>query len=177
MITLERRVRRELAKLGIPKKYLGEKYLVMALEMLEEEPTKLCCVSKMLYIDIASRFKTTPAAVERNIRTLATVVWEKAERDQLWKLAGRVLKRKQTNTEFIDMMVAKCVEGCYICCEDCLKRSRCEDYAELIEEDSEYESDSEDEMDPNQAGSRELEEKGKRGRKRKKQADFSAQAE
>ena len=165
MITLERRVRRELAKLGIPKKYLGEKYLVMALEMLEEEPTKLCCVSKMLYIDIASRYKTTPAAVERNIRTLATVVWERAERDHLWKLAGRVLKRKQTNTEFIDMMVAKCVEGCYICCEDCLKRSRCEDYAELIEDDFEYESDGEGEINPDRVDN-EKSEKEKRGRKR-----------
>lgn len=109
-MTYERKVRKELSKLGIPEKYAGEKYLVMALELLEDDPLKLCCVSKLLYIDIAARYKATPAGIERNIRTLSMAVWRDADRDALWKLAGRVLKRKQTNTEFIDMFVAKCIE-------------------------------------------------------------------
>lgn len=110
MNDLKRRVRRELSRLGIPEKYLGEKYLVMALELLEEDPIKLCCVSKLLYIDIASYYKTTPAGVERNIRTLSNAVWQRGDRDQLWALAGRKLTKRQSNTEFIDMMVAKCIE-------------------------------------------------------------------
>ena len=104
MTALRKIVRNEFDKLGVPNGYSGEDFLTFAIKLLQEQPLRLCCVSKMLYIDIADFYHTNPVCVERNLRTFINVVWEKGDRKGLERMAGRELKKRPSNIDFIDMV-------------------------------------------------------------------------
>ena len=57
-----------LRELGIPSHLAGYLYLVEAVVMVAQEPTLLRRVTAGLYLALADRYHTTPAAVERAIR-------------------------------------------------------------------------------------------------------------
>jgi len=96
---------RDIVDLGISGGLLGEECCYIALNMLEEDPLLLCCMCKALYTGIAERMNTTSACVERNLRTLVGKLWLADDHIYLDKIAGRELKEKPTNGEFLDMML------------------------------------------------------------------------
>lgn len=69
-----------------------------------EEETRLDCISKLIYLDVAKYYNTLPSCVERNIRTLISAIWEHGNYTCFEKIAGRRLKKKPTNKEFMDMI-------------------------------------------------------------------------
>lgn len=104
MKKFDKKVRNELKKMGISGGYLGEKFLALALQLLDEDSTRLCCVSKLLYEDIAKSYRTSASCVERNFRTLTSAIWNKGNRKHLEKIAGCHLECRPSNIEFLDMM-------------------------------------------------------------------------
>lgn len=96
---------KEIKKMGIQDNLLGEEYFYIAMDIIQEEPLRLCCMSKMLYIDIAKQTGTNPACIERNLRTLISKLWNIDNHKYLNKIAGYQLKKKPTNREFLDMMM------------------------------------------------------------------------
>ena len=65
-----------LLSLGMPPNLLGYTYIITALEFISLNPLYLNVITKGLYKDIADKYGTTPASVERGIRHAICVAWQ-----------------------------------------------------------------------------------------------------
>ena len=92
-----------LHRLGATANYTGFSYLVRALQLCAEEPERLLLVTKWLYPDVAKQYGTNWKAVERNIRTVITVVWEQ-NRAMLEGLARRPLLQRPCAAQFLSIL-------------------------------------------------------------------------
>ena len=88
MRKIREQIYQDLRKLGLADSYYGEKFLYLALEIIQEEPTRLCCISKQIYPEIAKQYDTNIVCVERNLRTFIS----------------KTLNKKPSNGEFLDIM-------------------------------------------------------------------------
>lgn len=104
MRKIREQIYQDLRKLGLADSYYGEKFLYLALEIIQEEPTRLCCISKQIYPEIAKQYNTNIVCVERNLRTFISKLWETGHYEYLEKLAGKTLNKKPSNGEFLDIM-------------------------------------------------------------------------
>ena len=89
--------------LGVPMHFKGYRYLINAIEMLQENDDLK--MTKELYVDIASKYKDTPARVERAIRYAIEFAWTKgnieyALVDKIFGNSIDVRKNKPTNMQF-----------------------------------------------------------------------------
>lgn len=91
-------------KLGISSKYAGFDMLEYAITLTCENDVILKSITKKLYPQIAKHFNTTSLCVERNIRTIINVCWEKGNRELLNEIAGYQLKEKPSVSKFIDII-------------------------------------------------------------------------
>ena len=89
--------------LGITAKYKGFSFIVYAIELALEDPTRLQLVTKRIYPAIARRFHTSAACVERNIRTATRAAWEHNPR-LLAALAHYDLAECPSPTQFIAVL-------------------------------------------------------------------------
>lgn len=92
-----------LTRLGLKSNYIGFFHTAFALELALQEPAALCMVTKWIYPAVARRCKTSPAAVERNIRLTSDRVWASAS-DRLSALAGVPLTRRPANAVFLAIL-------------------------------------------------------------------------
>lgn len=104
MRKIREQIYQDLRKLGLADSYYGEKFLYLALEIIQEEPTRLCCISKQIYPEIAKQYDTNIVCVERNLRTFISKLWETGHYEYFEKLAGKTLNKKPSNGEFLDIM-------------------------------------------------------------------------
>ncbi len=96
-----------LQQLGLPSHLLGYKYLKDAIIMSLQDHTLLNGVTKKLYPEIASKYNTTGARVERSMRHSIEVAWIKGDINALNHYFGYTVsaeKGKPTNSEFIAML-------------------------------------------------------------------------
>lgn len=84
---------RLLVRLGGSPNFKGFWQCAHAVDLAIREPIRLTLVTKWLYPDAAKPFRTTWLAVERNIRTLRDLIWEKHP-ELLSELAGFVLSSR-----------------------------------------------------------------------------------
>ena len=89
-----------LHKLGITANYSGYFYTATAVALVHRQPDRLLLVTKWLYPDIARQHKTTWQCVERNIRTVIALAWERNPA-LLADLAGYPLANKPNVGQFI----------------------------------------------------------------------------
>ena len=92
-----------LHRLGITANYGGYFYTAYAVCLAEQQPDRLLLVTKWLYPDIARQYATTWQCVERNIRTVITLAWERNPQ-LLAVLAGYPLKHKPSVGEFVSFL-------------------------------------------------------------------------
>ena len=82
-----------LTRLGITADYTGFHQTAYAVQLAVDDPSRLQLTSKLLYPDVAEHFKTNWQCVERNIRTISQMAWERnpALLSELfgYKLTGR----------------------------------------------------------------------------------------
>lgn len=93
-----------LKKLGITPNYIGFHQILSAVEFVNRNPDTLFSVTKTLYPAIAKEYGTTWKAVERNIRSIVSMAWERNPalvRD----MAGYPLKSKPKAAQFIAMLI------------------------------------------------------------------------
>ena len=64
-----------LYQLGVTRNYKGFPQTALAVEPCAGQPDRLLQVTKLVYPDVARRYGTSWAAVERNIRTVSGVIW------------------------------------------------------------------------------------------------------
>lgn len=100
------RIAAEFKKIGMPPHMLGHVYLCDAVVLSILLPK--CMRQKMyqIYVVIGERFGTTPARVERNIRTVIKATWERAlDREVLAGTFGESYRNSNpTNSEFVARM-------------------------------------------------------------------------
>lgn len=97
-------IAQDLNELGVAGCYHGERFTYLALEIIEREPGSLSLISKQIYPAVGKQCGTSSACVERNLRTFVNVLWRPDNHCFLEKIAGRPLKRRPSNREFLDIM-------------------------------------------------------------------------
>lgn len=94
-----------LRSMRISRGYKGFYYLIAAVETVFETGGPTLHVTKEIYPQLARKYGTTAASVERSIRCLATVMWNRGGKETFYKLAGFEINWRPTNTELIDFLV------------------------------------------------------------------------
>ena len=100
-------VRQILLELGSPEHLLGHPYVVQAVLLVVHDQMYINNITFGLYPQLAARFDTTAARVERAIRHLIEVTWTRGDVDVLMRYFGNTVspdKGKPTNGEFIARM-------------------------------------------------------------------------
>lgn len=94
-----------LRKLGIGSNYYGFQITGTAVELVLKDFDKLLFVTKELYPDVASRCNCSVYSVERNIRTVARVAWQRNP-ELLIGLAQYPMTSPPSASQFIDILAA-----------------------------------------------------------------------
>ena len=108
--TLEEIVTEIIHDVGVPAHIKGYQYLREAIVMSVLDMDMLNSVTKVLYPEVAKKFKTTPSRVERAIRHAIEVAWSRGKVDTIEELFGYTIsigKGKPTNSEFIALITDK----------------------------------------------------------------------
>ena len=92
-----------LLSLGVSPNYVGFYPAAYAITLCAEQQDRLLLVTKRLYPEVAQHYKMSWTAVERNIRTVLAVIWEKNPA-LLVSLAHRPLQCRPRNTEFLAIL-------------------------------------------------------------------------
>ncbi len=102
-------VRRSLQLAGVMPHLDGFHYLASALERTWADPAMLHGVTKSLYRDIAREFGTTPACVERSMRSAIRQAWERMDENTRTRIFGpqaSLRERAPSNVPFLTAMTA-----------------------------------------------------------------------
>ncbi len=91
--------------LGIGGTYRGYRYLCHGIELCLSDENYLLSVSKLLYPQIAKTFYTSSSSVERDIRTVVNICWERGNQNLLRQITLYPLSKKPTSGEFLDILV------------------------------------------------------------------------
>lgn len=94
-----------LRRLGATANYIGFFHMAYALQLCVEEQERLLLITKLLYPDVAKRYGTTWKAVERNIRTVTSIIWE-SNQPLVEALAHRSLPEKPSTAQFLAILSA-----------------------------------------------------------------------
>ncbi|MGN1295170.1 MAG: sporulation transcription factor Spo0A, partial [Bacilli bacterium] len=106
-IDLEKRITKILHDVGIPAHIKGYSYLRTAIYCSYNNSEYIGQVTKVLYPEIAKKYKTTGSRVERAIRHAIEVAWNRGNVDTIDDIFGYTIsasKAKPTNSEFIAMI-------------------------------------------------------------------------
>ncbi len=104
---MEAQVTKIIHRIGVPAHIKGYQYLRTAIIMTIEDNEIINSVTKVLYPSVAKRYSTTSSRVERAIRHVIEVAWERGDIDTLNSYFGYTIQNtrgKPTNSEFIAMI-------------------------------------------------------------------------
>lgn len=92
-----------LNQLGVTANYTGFFHTGYAVSLCAEHPDRLLLVTKCLYPEVAKQYGTNWKAVERNIRTVNSVIWRE-NRPLLEQLARRPLAQKPCTAQMLAIL-------------------------------------------------------------------------
>lgn len=104
---IETRITNLLHEVGIPAHIKGYTYLRTGILQAYKNPDYIGRITKILYPEIAKKYKTTGSRVERAIRHAIEVAWTRGNIDTIDEIFGYTIsasKAKPTNSEFIAMI-------------------------------------------------------------------------
>lgn len=102
-------------ELGIPAHLRGYYYLRDAIEMTSQDMELVESVTKLLYPEIAKRYRCSGQKVERAIRNSIEVSWERGNQELIELLFGcssQKGKKRPTNSEYIVVLADKIRREC-----------------------------------------------------------------
>lgn len=109
-LNLEAKVTNIIHDVGVPAHIKGYQYLRDGILMAVKNSDIINQVTKQLYPDLASKYKTTPSRVERAIRHAIEVAWNRGQIESMESIFGYTVnsnRGKPTNSEFIAMIADK----------------------------------------------------------------------
>ena len=89
-----------LLRLGVTANYIGFFHTAFAVHLAIQEPERLLLVTKCLYPEVAGQYQTNWSCVERNIRMIAEIAWNRG-RPFLEELARHPLMDRPKASEFL----------------------------------------------------------------------------
>lgn len=108
----KRSIARYLLSMGVSPQYKGYRYLVAALSATIANAQLLNQITTVLYPRVAQEFQTTPANVDRCIRTAIENVWADGNREILDMLFGKHQTGRPTNARFMAILTETlCLAG------------------------------------------------------------------
>lgn len=105
----KKQIHEVLLAIGMPPNLSGYRYTGYSMELIRENPDYLFHITKGLYIDVAKRYHSTPACVERSIRHAITTTWTNGDnefRDYLFKNCIGASKSTPSNSLFLSRLYA-----------------------------------------------------------------------
>ena len=99
-----------LLRLGVTRTYKGFSQTACAVELCREEPERLELVTKWVYPEVAKRYGTNWKAVERNIRTVRGMIWERNQ-PLLEQLARAPLPEMPRPAQLLSILVSSPCPG------------------------------------------------------------------
>ena len=106
----EKYVTKIMLELGVPAHLKGYHYLREAILLSENDMEIVSSVTKLLYPEIAKKFRTTDQKVEQAIRNAIEVSWMRGNTDMIEELFGYSAnhgKSRPTNSEYIARLADK----------------------------------------------------------------------
>lgn len=98
----EQDIQKLLFDIGIPVNRLGFLYLTYGMSLVMADYEYATRVSKLLYVDIAARYKTEPVSVDRCIRHAIFIAYERNRNALMCELFNSdTYKKMPTPSEFI----------------------------------------------------------------------------
>lgn len=107
---LEAKISKMLHSLGIPSHIKGYQYIRESVMLIYDNPYIIGGITKELYPEVASKYKTTSSRVERAIRHAIEVSWNRGDYEYMEELFGHSVdydRAKPTNSEFIATVADK----------------------------------------------------------------------
>ena len=102
--TSPKNVQELLLTVGFPQHVYGYNYIMYSLELIMENPEILHHITKELYPEVAKRFGSTPARVERAIRTAIQITWLYGNLPMINTIFGNTIRSDKgvpTNTQLL----------------------------------------------------------------------------
>ena len=96
--------------MGVPAHLKGYHYLRTAIIMSAKDMETVSSVTKLLYPEVAKKFRTTDQKVERAIRNAIEISWNRGNKDSIHLLFGYSAESGQmrpTNSEYIARIADK----------------------------------------------------------------------
>lgn len=109
-VELERYITKIMLEVGVPAHLKGYHYLREAIMISGKDMETVSSVTKLLYPEIAKRYRTTEQKVERAIRNAIEVSWGRGNMDTFEELFGYSAdsgKNRPTNSEYIARIADK----------------------------------------------------------------------
>lgn len=109
-VELERYITKIMLDVGVPAHLKGYHYLREAIMISGKDMETVSSVTKLLYPEIAKRFRTTEQKVERAIRNAIEVSWGRGNMETFEELFGYSAdsgKARPTNSEYIARIADK----------------------------------------------------------------------
>lgn len=101
----EEEIKKVLRKLGVKASSRGYSYIAYGMPLVSGDEGYLEFITKGLYVDIAHRFNTSAACVERNIRSAVEGIWKTEDSGFLAEICGDTpAARRPSNKKFLEMM-------------------------------------------------------------------------
>lgn len=107
---IEAKITKMLHSLGIPSHIKGYQYIRESVLLIYRNPYIIGGITKELYPEVATRYKTTASRVERAIRHAIEVSWNRGDYEYMEELFGHSVdydRAKPTNSEFIATVADK----------------------------------------------------------------------
>jgi two-component system response regulator (stage 0 sporulation protein A) len=101
MKNYETEIQQILEKLGVGLKYVGSQYAIYGTNLVIDRSRYISDAHRWIYIDIADKFISSQSNVERSIRTIISIIWERGDREFLNQIFCTELTRKPKNMQFI----------------------------------------------------------------------------
>ena len=109
-VELEIYVTKIILDMGVPAHLKGYHYLRTAIIMSIKDMETVSSVTKLLYPEVAKRFRTTDQKVERAIRNAIEISWNRGNKESIQLLFGYSAESGQmrpTNSEYIARIADK----------------------------------------------------------------------
>ncbi len=109
-VSLDTEITSLLHEVGVPAHIKGYLYLREAITRVYYDIELLGAITKVLYPEVAKKYKTTSSRVERAIRHAIEVAWNRGNVDAISEIFSYTInynKSKPTNSEFIAMIADK----------------------------------------------------------------------
>ena len=106
-VSLEEKISKIFLSVGIPPHIKGYQYLREGVKMAVYDPSIVNNITKQLYPNISEKYKTTASKVERAIRSVIEIGWERGNEklyEEIFGYSRRNGIKRPTNSEFITAM-------------------------------------------------------------------------